>query len=376
MKDHIVLVRNFVIKIFYQGLFKPIFFLIDPEDIHDQMLGVGGFLGRFATTRFLTGLLFDYQNPLLSQSILGIKFKNPVGLAAGFDKEAMLTGILSKVGFGFEEVGSITGKPCPGNPKPRLWRLKKSQSLMVYYGLKNDGCEKISERLKGRVFTIPLGVNVAKTNDETTVDDLTGIEDYVKAYRTFVEAGIGCYFTINISCPNAFGGEPFTEPDRLNKLLQAIKLIPSKKPIFLKMPAELPLATIDEIIQLARKYQIAGFICTNLAKDRSNPKIVDQNIPQNGGMSGKIVQDLSDNLIKYIYKKTHNEFVIVGCGGVFNAEDAYRKIKLGASLIQLITGMIYEGPEVISDINLGLVKLLERDGFTNICQAVGADSRN
>ena len=179
--------------------------------------------------------------------------------------------------------------------------------------------------------------------------------------------------TINISCPNAFGGQPFTDSKRLDALIEKIMSVPKTKPIFLKLSPDLSKQEIDEIINIAIKFKIDGFICANLTKNRNNKNIIDENIPEVGGLSGKVVDSLSDELIRYIYKKTNGEFVIIGVGGVFRAEDAYRKIKAGASLIELITGMIFEGPQVISEINLGLVKLLKADGYKNISEAIGKE---
>ena len=366
----------FKTKIFrwkYKHILKPIFFKQDPESVHDRMIWFGEILGKHKTTQKIVSWLFSYENPILEQTILGINFKNPVGLAAGFDKNAQLTNILPSVGFGFEEIGSITGEPCEGNPKPRLWRLPKSKSLIVYYGLKNDGAEKISSRLKDKKFSFSVGVSVAKTNCMATVETEAGIADYVKAYKAFQD--IGDYYTINISCPNAFGGQPFTDPTRLELLLKAIYALPKIKPIFLKMPPDIATTEIDEIIKLAEKYDIDGFICTNLTKDRNlsalKEKIIDDLPTDKGGLSGKVVEGLSDEIIKYIYKKVGKKFVIIGVGGIFSAQDAYKKIKLGASLLQLATGMIFEGPQLIGEINRGLVVLLHKDGFKNIGEAVG-----
>ncbi|KKU48656.1 MAG: Dihydroorotate dehydrogenase 2 [Parcubacteria group bacterium GW2011_GWA2_46_9] len=345
----------------------------DPEDVHDRMIGVGKFLGRYAITRRTTAFLFSYSHPMLEQNILGINFFNPISLAAGFDKNAELIDILPSVGFGFMEVGSITGEPCAGNPKPRLWRLVKSKALVVYYGLKNDGAEAIAARLKNKKTTIPLGISIAKTNSEKTIETEAGISDYVKAYEKFIN--IGDYCTINISCPNAYGGQPFTNAESLEKLLNRIDTILASKPIFLKISPDLNHDEIDGIIEVAGRHKISGFICTNLTKNRNNEKIKDAAVPEKGGMSGKVVEELANELISYIYKKTNGQFVIIGCGGVFSAKDAYKKIRAGASLVQLITGMIYEGPQVISEINQGLISLLARDGFSNISEAVGADNR-
>lgn len=336
------------------------------------MTAMGKFLGSNIITRKISTFFFNSpSDPVLTQIIHGIKFKNPIGLSAGFDKNAELTGIIPEVGFGFEEVGSITGEPCEGNPKPRLWRLKKSKALVVYYGLKNDGCEKLAAKLKNKKFKIPIGINIAKTNCRKTADTKEGIADYVKAYRHFLD--IGDYFTINVSCPNTFGGEPFHNGTKLDQLFNALEKYPTKKPVFIKISPDLSEAQIDEILEVSKKHHINGFICTNLTKKRENLKILDKNIPENGGISGKAIEELSDRMIATIYRKTGGKFTIIGCGGVFSAEDAYKKIRLGASLIELITGMIFEGPQLISQINLELAELLKKDGFGNIREAVGSD---
>jgi dihydroorotate dehydrogenase len=369
--------KNAVIHWLYVHILKPIFFIQDPEAVHDGMTRVGEILGNNAFTRRVTSVLFNYRNSILEQTVCGTKFKNPIGLAAGFDKDARLTQILPAVGFGFEEIGSVTGEFCEGNPKPRLWRLPKSRALIVYYGLKNNGAEEISKRLSTKKFSIPIGTSVAKTNSEKTNSTEAGVADYLKAYRLL--ADIGSYTTINISCPNAFGGQPFTDPEKLEQLLLEISKLPKTKPIFLKMPPDLSLENVDRIIELARRFKIDGFICTNLTKDRIDADIrakIKENLPTDkGGISGKVIQKLSDDLIKYIYAKTKGEFVIVGCGGIFSTEDAYRKIRLGASLLQLITGMIFEGPQLIGEINRGLVVLLKKDGYKNVSEAVGVDNK-
>ncbi|MBI2645342.1 quinone-dependent dihydroorotate dehydrogenase [Candidatus Uhrbacteria bacterium] len=359
----------------YTRILKQYFFLFDPEHIHESMIRLGKFLGSFSLGRGVTCIFFSYAHSFLEQDVCGIHFKNPIGLAAGFDKNAELTSILPSMGFGFAEVGSVTGEPCEGNPKPRLWRLKKSKSLLVYYGLKNDGCEVIAGRLKNKKCTIPIGISIAKTNCAATVETETGIADYKKAYETFVRENIGDYYTINISCPNAYGGEPFTDAEKLEGLLAAIDGVQNSKPIFLKISPDLSREHLDALIAVVDRHHIAGFICTNLTKKRDNKKILDTSVPDVGGMSGLVVRDLSDEMISYLYKKTRGRYVIIGCGGVFTAEDAYRKIRNGASLVQMITGMIFEGPQVISAINQGLVRLMKKDGFHRISDAVGANYR-
>eukprot|EP01028_Stygiella_incarcerata_P009537 TRINITY_DN4560_c0_g2_i1.p1 TRINITY_DN4560_c0_g2~~TRINITY_DN4560_c0_g2_i1.p1 ORF type:complete len:382 (-),score=83.00 TRINITY_DN4560_c0_g2_i1:201-1346(-) len=365
-----VRVRNFGLGLGYKIL-KPIFFHFDPEDVHDTMTKMGILLGKHKSTQLLTSMMMDYSHPMLAQNIHGIHFRNPIGLSAGFDKDVRLVDILPHVGFGFAEVGSITGEPCTGNPRPRLWRIPKEKSLVVYYGLKNDGCEAIVERLRHKKFQFPVGISVAKTNNETTADIDAGVADYVKAYRTMLP--VGDYCTINISCPNAFGGQPFTAPDRLEKLLSAIHKLPKVKPIYMKISPDITEEEQDGIIELSRTYGVDGFICTNLTKVIDNSRGTQNDVPSYGGRSGKLVDALSDKMIASFYRKTKGEFLIIGAGGVFNAKDAYRKIRNGASLIHMITGMIFNGPQTISSINEGLVRLLKQDGFSHISEAVGVD---
>lgn len=325
-------------------------------------------MGNYAITRKIVKFAFYFRDKRLEQNILGIRFKNPVGLSAGFDKNAELTDILPAVGFGFAEVGSITGEPCEGNPKPRLWRIPTTKSLAVWFGLKNDGCEKIARRLMHKKFKIPIGISIAKTNCEATVHTQNGVEDYLKAYKTMRD--IGAYDTINISCPNAFGGQPFTDKDKLERLLYAIMRVRSNKPIFLKLSPDLTTEQLDDIVGVAYEYNIDGFICSNLTK-KENPGKTSE---MQGGLSGKSVSKQSTEMLKYLYNATREDFILIGVGGIFSAADAYEKIKAGASLVQLITGMIYEGPHLINEINRGLVEFLERDGYKNISEAIGAEA--
>ena len=360
-----------VIGSIYRSLLKPVFFAKDPETVHDRMTDVGIFLGKHTASKKVTRALLSYENTKLEQDILGIHFKNPIGLSAGFDKNAELTDILPSVGFGFEEVGSITGEVCVGNPKPRLWRLPKSKSLAVYYGLKNDGCEVISKRLKQKQFAFPVGVSVAMTNIPENADIEKGIEDFAKAFEAMKD--IGAYITVNISCPNTCAGQPFVQPENFEKLFDRLDRIPTEKPVFIKISPDIGFEQIDALLAIANRHHVDGVVCTNLTKKRDNPKIVDEEVPSYGGLSGKIVDDMADAMLEHVYKHYSNRFILMGSGGVFSAEDAYRKIRLGASLIQLITGMVFEGPQLIGAINRGLVRLLERDGFAHISDAIGVD---
>lgn len=359
----------------YKKIIRPVLFRIDPERVHRMAVFYGKQLGNFSFARKTIKSFFYYENEKLTQTIAGIKFVNPVGLAAGFDKEAELMNILPSVGFGFEEIGSITAKPCKGNQKPRLWRLPKYKSIVVNYGLKNQGCEAIAEKLTGKKFAFPLGINIAKTNCPETVDLEKGIQDYVEGFT--VMEPYADYLTINISCPNAYGGQPFSNPKYLERLLTETDKIKTKKPLFIKISPELTIKQLDELLSVCAKHNLQGFIISNLVKDRSKLAIPAEDFAKvgMGSLSGKIVYDRSNELISYIYQKTKRKYIIIGCGGIFTAEDAYEKIKRGASLVQLITGMIYEGPMAIKKINVGLVELLEKDGFNHITEAVGSKYR-
>lgn len=355
-------IRNAVFHALYARIFKPIFFLFDPELVHDTVSGFGEWLGRHSMTRSLVRSMLAYEHPSLEQVIEDVYFKNPVGLSAGFDKNARLTDIMPAVGFGFMEVGSVTGRPCPGNPKPRLWRLPAAKSLLVYYGLANDGADAIRARLSGKRFGIPVGVSVAMTNCADTLDTDAAIEDYAHAFAA-LEA-IGSYVTVNISCPNTQGGQPFVDASRLDRLLARLDAIPTHKPIFIKLSPDMDREHVDAALRVAAAHRVQGVICTNLTK-RGMPK---------GGLSGKSVAREADATLAHVYRTFGKRFTVIGVGGIFTAEDAYRKIRLGASLVQLITGMIFEGPQLVSDINIGLVKLLARDGFITVSDAIGIDN--
>ncbi len=355
-----------IMETLYKRVAKPIFFKLDPEDVHDRMLKLGKLMGRTSVTRKLTSSLFASADPVLEQTVLGIKFVNPIGLSAGFDKNAELTSIMPSVGFGFEEVGSITALECAGNARPRLWRHPDLQSLRVYYGLKNDGADVIAERvrsaMRARTEQFPIGISIAKTNCEDTVDVQKGIDDYAYTHKLFRE--IGDYDTINISCPNAFGGQPFTNPERLERLLSELDRSKGTKPMFIKLSPDLSLSELNELVTVATRHKIDGIISSNLVKKHEFGK---------GGLSGKVVSERSYEHIKHIRKEFGERFVIIGVGGLFTGDDVYRVLRAGASLVQLITGMIYQGPQTIGKINRDLARLIKADGYNSISEVIGID---
>lgn len=353
-------------------ILKYILFKIDAEKVHDFFLNVGRKLGRSGSMNWLTKKWFNYENETLNQRIAGIDFRNPVGLAAGFDYNADLVGILPSVGFGYNVIGSVTFGKYLGNATPRLGRLPKSKALLVNKGLKSEGAREVARKLKTQKCE-NLWISIAKTNSKKTVNDKDAIEDYIKSLKIFEKAKLGSVYEINISCPNAYGGEAFTTPKKLDKLLSEISKLKIKKPIFLKMPINLTFAEMGSLCNVASKYKITGLVFGNLEKSRDNSDLVPEELAKvgKGNFSGKPTEKKSNALLEFVYKKYGKKFVLVGCGGIFSAEDAYKKIKLGASLVQLITGMIYRGPGVIGEINYGLAKLAKKEGYDNIGEAIG-----
>ncbi len=368
------MVHHKIIGAIYRQIAKPLFFLIPPEDIHDFFLMVGHLLGKCVCAKKFLSILFSYQDKKLEQTILGIHFRNPVGLSEGYDKDAKLLEILPSVGFGFTQVGTVTLHPYEGNPKPRLVRLPLSKAILVNYGLKNIGIEKIIKRiLSYKNINIPYSISIGKTNSCETTGMEDGIKDYVECYRRAADASIGDFYTINISCPNTFGGEPFATPEKLERLLPEMMKVQDKKPVFLKMPINLAWSEFKLLLDVAVKYKISGVIIGNLNKDHKDPSVIEGEMADDakGGISGKPTWDLSNSLISQTYKTYGKSLVIIGVGGIFTASDAYEKIRRGASLIQLIAGLIYGGPQTVAQINEGLAKMMEKDGYKNIEEAVG-----
>ena len=341
--------------------------------MHDFFVAFGAILGEFALTRWIIGLFCAYDDPSLHTRVLGIDFKNPIGLGAGFDKDVRLAKTIPAVGFGSMEVGAITRYPYDGNKGLRLARLPDDKSLIVYYGLKNIGAEAIGRKLQHLKFRIPIGINIAKTN-RADIKGGRSAEDYAATYRML--SHYFAYVTLNISCPNAQDGCTFQEPGMLDTLLAAIAKEKKTCPVLLKISSHLETKEVDDILAVVKKYPLVdGFIIANLSKRRdiltlkSSKEQLDL-IPE-GGISGQPLRELTTNMIRNIYKKTGGKYTLIGLGGIFTAEDAYEKIKAGASLVQIVTSLIYRGPTVVKQINKGLVELLRRDGYKNISEAVG-----
>lgn len=349
----------------YQNVIKPIFFKIDPETVHNRVTKLGKLLGSTKVTRAALRASLYFEHPSLKSIVAGIEFNNPIGLAAGFDKNAKLYDILPEIGFGFAEFGSITGEPCAGNPRPRLFRVPQEKSIIVNYGLMNDGCEAISTRHQNTHFRLPIGFSVAKTNDPA-LDTTAGIKDYLKAYHYLHP--LGSYTTINVSCPNTVDGMTFAHPHNLRLLLTALHHEKHEKPIFIKIKPDFNNDDLKEIVDIINSYDwITGIIIGNLTTHRENlstSKETLDHLSPKGGLSGLPTQQRSLDAIRFVHQNSTK--IIIGCGGIFTGKDAYDKLKAGASLVQLVTALIYEGPGIISKINRELVDLLHKDGFASV----------
>jgi dihydroorotate dehydrogenase len=360
----------------YEKILKPIFFRFDPERMHDFITDIGEMLGDFAPARAVVRAACHYEHSALETEVRGIHFENPIGLGAGFDKDVRLTRIMPAVGFGFMEVGAITHHPYEGNPGLWLVRLPADQALIVNYGLKNLGAEAINKKLDHLKFKFPVGVNIAKTN-RADIKGEKSVEDYAATYRLL--APRFAYVALNVSCPNAQDGYMFQDPGLLEGLLSAIGREKKYGLVFLKISSHLSPAEVDAILKVVERHPfVDGFIVANLMKRRelfhfaSDEKLLGK-LPD-AGISGSPMKQLSTDIVRHIYRATKGKYTLIGLGGVFTAEDAYEKIKAGASLVQIVTGLIYGGPTVVKQINQGLVKLLERDGFKRVSEAVGKEA--
>lgn len=342
---------------FYQKILKPIFFKFDPELMHNVFVWLGEFLGRFSILRRLTGFFYGYKGKDISKTVDGLTYKIPILLAAGFDCNGRLINILPEVSFGGVEIGSVTARRCEGNPKPRMKRLVKSQSILVNKGLRNEGVERVIERLshfvpmaigtaRNKKNDFIVGISIARTNDQKTCDTQEGIEDFLHSFKRLSEENVGDYYVINISCPNAFGGESFASPDLLPKLLTKFSEVKCEKPIYIKMPINLDWPKFDELLKILNGFEfVKGVVVGNLNKDYGSLDFENE-MPKGfkGGLSGKPCANLSNELIRKTRQAYGKRFTIVGCGGVFSPEDMIQKFEAGSDLVALISGMIYNGP--------------------------------
>lgn len=315
--------------------------------------------------------------PETMQTLHGIRFSSPIGLAAGFDYEAKLTRILPSLGFGFQTVGTITHGAYIGNEPPRLGRLVGSRSLMVNKGFKNPGITSVLRSLQHQAFPGPVGISLGQTNSPSIRTPAEATEDILTSFRAVEHSSVPLsYYELNISCPNLGATFTWFDPELLDNLLRRLDAEQLSRPLWIKMPISVTDEVFDALVQQAASHAVAGIIVGNLQKDRTDPAFVageTKRYPR-GNFSGMPTQRRSDELIRRAYRVTNGTLSIIGCGGVFTGKDAYRKIRSGASLIQLITGLIFEGPQLASTLNDELVTLMRQDGFSHISEAVGVDA--
>ncbi|OGM05778.1 dihydroorotate dehydrogenase (quinone) [Candidatus Woesebacteria bacterium GWB1_43_5] len=344
--------KSNILAFSYQSLLKPIAFQIDPERIHDKITNFGESLEN---QNEILSWLFAFKNPSLKRTVLGIEFENPIGLAAGFDYDGHLAKVLKHIGFGFNTVGTITARAYEGNPKPRLARLPKSKSLLVNKGFKSEGAAAVAKRLdKKKLSKHTVGVSIGSTNNAKVNTIPKAIDDYLTSFKIFKGRKYIKYFELNISCPNTDITESFASPQNFKKLVHEIAKLKLTQPIFVKMPNEIRHTNSDRLVRVALKAGIRGFIFSNLVKDRKNKGFDKEEIKQmanlKGNFSGAPTAKNALSLIKHTRKSFGKSVAIIGCGGTFSTADAKDKFEAGADLVQLITGAIYQGPQLIGQI--------------------------
>ncbi|MFP8954032.1 quinone-dependent dihydroorotate dehydrogenase [Natrialbaceae archaeon A-arb3/5] len=347
---------------------RPLAFKLPPETAHD--LGKRTLRAAQSTwpTRTALSYAYQYDHPALEVDLFGTTFPNPVGVAAGFDKNAEVTHALEALGFGFVETGTVTPYPQEGNERPRLFRLQEDRAMVNRMGLNGDGMERIKSRLQDEgVPNIPLGVNVGKMNSSTEAE---AVEDYRRVFDRL--APFADYVVVNVSCPNT--PEEFDEasPEHLRTIFETLTSEnDAARPILVKVDPDSPEESVLDLVDIVQEFDLDGIVATNTTTARDD--LESPNREEWGGLSGEPLADRSTELIRTIAAHTDGELPIIGVGGVDSAERAYEKIRAGASLVQLYTAFVYQGPSTAKRINQGLVERLERDGFSSIEEAVGAD---
>ncbi len=349
----------------YESL-KPWLFKLQPETAHHVVATLlrtanvcPSLFNRWLEKHFVA-------DPILNQELFGRTFPNPVGLGAGFDKNATMIRGIQALGFGYTEIGTVTPQPQPGNPKPRMFRHVEEETIQNAMGFNNEGMYKVQQRLKARYpFTTPIGVNIGK-NKVTPEQD--AISDYTQLIRGLHD--LGDYLVINISSPNTPGLRDLQNETFIAELFAQAKAL-TDKPILLKIAPDMTPEQAVALATLAVEKGADGIIATNTTVDYSlvaHPKAI-------GGLSGKVLKEKSFIIFEAVAKELFGKTVLISVGGIDSAEEAYRRIKAGASLVQVYSALIFKGPELIGEINRGLVDLLKRDGYSNITEAIGADRR-
>jgi dihydroorotate dehydrogenase len=374
----------------YQTAVRPLLFSglnADPEWLHHRSLQALQWLNETADRPPAQWLLpqmqraYGFTDQRLQQSLWGLNFANPIGLAAGFDKDGVAAGVWSHFGFGFAELGTVTLQAQPGNPRPRLFRLLADQAALNRMGFNNQGAAKLAERLqqqarRQRLAGFPIGVNLGKSK-VTPLEEAAA--DYLGSFRLL--KAWGDYFVVNVSSPNTPGLRSLQAADQLEPILAALQAENSDaKPLLLKIAPDLEWEAIAATVELAQRYNLAGMIATNTTIRRDGlqtavvPTTGNPIADEAGGISGAPVRQRSTEVIRFIWRQTQGKLPIIGVGGVFTAQDAWEKITAGASLVQVYTGWIYEGPSMVRRILSGLQQRLEAEGMATIATAVGQEA--
>jgi len=360
-----------VLSMLYQKFMRPILFSYDPESTHDRALASVESFGKSRIAIDAIESIFGIEEGQLRQTVFGVTFPNPVGLAAGFDKNAVGVKFWPALGFGFAEIGSVTAHAQYGNQLPRMFRIVKDRAIVNRMGFNNDGATTIARRLGQLPHRIPIGVNVGKSR----ITELANAAiDYTFTVEQFKHSAD--FFVTNVSSPNTPGLRKLQDKELLDDLLlqitNCVRTNPTNRedyiprPVLVKLSPDLTFDQIDQVIELVAKHAIAGIVATNTTIKHSTQ--------YEGGMSGLPLRSRSTECIAHISKQTLGKLPIIGVGGIFSASDAYEKICAGACLVEVWTGLVYEGPSIALNINKGLRKLLERDGFKNITEAIGSKS--
>ncbi len=341
----------------YKSLIRPVLFRFDPEKVHHFASVTLKFIFSVPILRNLLSGYATVRDRRLEKELFGLKFDNPVGIAAGFDKNAEMYNELGELGFGFVEIGTVTPKGQPGNPKPRLFRLPEDKALINRMGFNNHGLKAAVEKLRKRKTRIIIGGNLGKN---TATPNDKAVDDYVQLFKGLFD--YVDYFTVNVSCPNISDLRELQDQDALLEILSRLQDINQKKdkpkPIFLKLSPDLNFKQLDEVIEIIEKTKINGVVAVNTTISRDNLSTPREKINSigKGGLSGRPIKDRSTEIIRYLAEKSGKSFPIIGVGGIFTPEDAIEKLEAGADLIQVFTGFIYEGPFLARKINKALLK--------------------
>ena len=355
----------------YRRVIRPILFEWDSEEVHHRTLSALEWIS--SRPRLCAGVASFCSVPSLPVRLFGLDFPNPLGLAAGMDKYAAAVPIWEALGFGFCELGGVTRQLQDGNPKPRLWRVASDKALINRMGFNNPGAERFAERLAlwrrgGSWPQHPVGINLGKSKS-TPLEEAAA--DYAASFERVHEHGD--FFVVNVSSPNTPGLRRLQSAGALSEILAAMRAVHRKKPILIKVDPDLSFEVLDELLELAMEVHLSGLVATNTTLSR--PTTCDPRraaiYSEAGGLSGRPLRTRSNEVIRHIYRQTKGRLPIIGVGGIFDAEDAWQKVLAGASLLQVYTGLVYEGPGVVQDIVRGLQERLTAAGLTKLEQAVG-----